>query len=375
LTHTEILRHRLAGQMLTGPGARSATEVVRALGAVQAQEYGPTKWSLGMRSVDGAGHKRALLDADVEREVSDGRILRTHVLRPTWHFVAAEDLRWVLALTGLRVQQANGHPYRFHGLDDATFRKSRKVVARALSNGAHLTREELGAALVKAKVDIRPNRLSFLMMDAELEGVVCSGAPRGKLQTYALFESRVPPTPEIERDEALEALALRYFATRGPASAHDFAWWSGLTIVDVKRAVQIAGSALERVTIDERDHWMGRGYGNTKDASADREPTAHLLPVYDEFFIGLKDRSAIGGRLSKERRASLAQGVAPQFGFVNGELVARWRRTAVKGKMIVEIEPLTRMSAAEKKRVDEQAHRLAKFFGLALELKHGPIAR
>jgi hypothetical protein len=370
LTHTEILRHRLAGQMLTGPGLRSATEVVRRLGAVQAQDYGPSKWSLGIRT--GAGSRRAgsLLDADVEREVSDGRILRTHVLRPTWHFVAAEDLRWVLTLSAPRVQQANGHPYRAYGLDDATFRKSRKVVTKALSGGAHLTREELGSALEKAKVDIRPNRLSFMMMDAELEGVVCSGAPRAKQQTYALFDARVPPADEIERDEALERLALCYFATRGPASAHDFAWWSGLTLADVRRSTQIAGAKLEFLTIDDRPYWMVPPRRALPDVTS-----THLLPTYDELFIGLKDRSAIGQRLSKEVRATLGEGIAPQFAFVDGELVARWRRTASDKRVTVEIEPLTRMSAAEKKRVDEQAHRLAKFFGLALELKHGPIAR
>jgi hypothetical protein len=374
LTVEEILRRRLAGQMLTGPGVGSASDVVRALGAVQAQDYGPSKWSLGMRA-------RGIRDADVEREVGEGRILRTHILRPTWHFVAAEDLRWMLALTAPRVTQANTHPYKFLELDDAVFKKSRKVIVKALSSGEHLTRDELGAALQEAGVDIRPNRLSFLAMDAELNGVICSGTPRGKLQTYALLDERVPPAPALDRDEALGRLALRYFATRGPASAHDFAWWSGLTLADVRRATQVAGDALETVSINERPHWMigpTRVRGRVRAVSG---PTArasgatHLLPTYDELFIGLKDRSASQERLPKRVRATLGVGIAPQFVFVDGEIVARWRRSTSNGRVTVEVEPLTRVSAAEKGRIAGEAQRLADFFGLSLDLRYGPIAR
>jgi hypothetical protein len=381
LTTTEILRHRLAGQMLLGAGAAIATDVVRALGAVQAQEYGPTKWSVAMRTRGSAEGTTGILDRDVEQEVNDGRILRTHILRPTWHFVAVDDIRWMLALSAPRVHQANAFPYRRLEMDAAVFRKSHKVLTKALDGGKQLTRDELGVLLDRAGVDIRPNRLANLLMQAELDGVIVSGARRGKLHTYMLFDERVPPFPAIDRDEALERLALRYFPTRGPASAHDFAWWSGLTLKDVRRAIDIASDELERVSIDDRDHWMARASAPPAGARRRARSTAedpvitHLLPVYDEFFIGLKNRSAIGNRLTEATRATLGAGIAPQFAFVNGELVARWKRTVSEKRVRVEIEPLTRITEAEKKGISAEAVKFAAFLELPFELKHGQIAR
>jgi hypothetical protein len=377
VTTHEILRRRLAGQMLVGKRATTARDVVRRLGAVQAQEYGPTKWSLAMRTRGAGGSTPGLLDAEVEKEVNDGRILRTHLLRPTWHFIAAEDLRWMLALSGPRVHQANAFPYRRMELDAKVFRKSNLVLTK-----------ELGAALDRAGMDIRPNRLAYLLMRAELDGVVVSGERRGKHHTYVLFEERVAPAAAIDRDEALQRLALLYFPTRGPASAHDFAWWSGLTLKDVRRAIDIASHDLEQIVIDDRDHWVGWGIeppANAKRSarrpstrarsSSEDSPVAHLLPVYDEFFIGLKDRSALGGRLSGAVRATLGAGIAPQFAFVNGELVARWKRTIGAKQLVVEVEPLTRISAAEKKLLAAEAEKLAEFMEMPLELRHGAIAR
>lgn len=348
----EIIRRRLAGQFLTGPRARTASEVVRALGAVQAQDYLDAKWALALRTVEER-------DADVERELDAGRILRTHVLRPTWHFVAAEDIRWILSLSGPRVNAINSYRYHQLELDSALFRKAHKVITRALAGGKHLTRLELAQLLERSRIATGPgNRLAHIVMQAELDGIICSGPRRGKQFTYALLEERVAPTAPIDRDEALGRLALRYFGTRGPATGRDFSWWSGLTMAEVKRAIEVAGSGLDQVTIGGKLHWL-----IPSASPVNGMPSAHLLPMYDEYFIGLQDRTAMGRHLGDPLFAL--------FIFVNGEVVGQWRRTIEVKRVVIELDFLTRITAADERRIAVEARRLGQFLGLPVELRAG----
>ena len=230
-----IARRRFASQQLIAPTLRSAVEVVRALGAVQAQDYPNAKWAIGQRTT-------GLIDADIEQAFGRGQILRTHVLRPTWHFVLPEDARWLLELTGPRVQASMASYDRKLGLDAQTFRKSHAILERALRDGHQLTRTELRETLQRAGVKVPSgHHAGNLLMRAELDRVVISGARRGKQFTYALFDERVPAAPSRDRDEALGELASRYFATRSPATVHDFSWWSGLSMGDARRAIEIVG--------------------------------------------------------------------------------------------------------------------------------------
>ncbi|HEY8925947.1 MAG TPA: winged helix DNA-binding domain-containing protein, partial [Polyangia bacterium] len=267
---SDIAGARLANQRLVGSPSDRAEDVVRALGAVQAQDYAGAKWALGLR-LD--GHT----DADVERAFDEGRILRTHVLRPTWHFVAPRDIRWMLALTAPRVRAAMAYYDRQLDITDGLCRRSQAVLAKALAGGNHLTREELGKALAGAGIVAQGQRLGNLMMRAELDAVVCSGPRRGKQFTYALLDERTPASPSLDRDEALAELASRYFIARGPALVPDFAWWSGLTVNDAQRAVTLAGARLRAVTVDGRTYWRGAR------ARAATAPAAliHLLPSFD----------------------------------------------------------------------------------------------
>src|SRR5947207_2505805 len=235
----DVCRHRLASQHLVKQTLETASEVVRLFGAVQAQDYSGAKWGIGQRTI-GAN------DATIEKQFSDGAILRTHVLRPTWHFVVPADIRWMLALTAPRVKAAMAHYDRKLELDSPVLRRSQKVLTKALTGGKELTRTELAQALTKSGVRADgTQRLAHLVMHAELDGLICSGARRGKQFTYALLEERVAPAKKLSRDEALVELAHRYFTTRGPATPDDFAWWSGLTRTDAKRAVA-AHSTLEQ---------------------------------------------------------------------------------------------------------------------------------
>jgi hypothetical protein len=311
--------------------------VVRRLCAVQAQDYSAAKWALGLRCRD-------VVDADVEAAFNAGAIIRTHLLRPTWHFVDPADLRWLLALTGPRVHALNGYAYRRFELDAAVCRRGAAVVSKALKDGAHLTRDELGRALEAAGIAMaEPHRLAYMMMRLELDAVICSGPRRGKQSTYALLEERVPSAEEPNRDESLALLATRYFATRGPATMRDLAWWSGLTVADARRAVAIA--ELDEETIDGVTYWRGAG-GTARPAPS---PAAHLLPNYDEYFIGFRDRSAIGARV--KGRTFPPDTFRAHVLAVDGQLVGGWRRQLAGGRVHVELKPVVALTAPERKAV------------------------
>lgn len=330
---------------------------MRALGALQAQDYAGAKWALAQRTSGAA-------DADIEREFTDGRILRTHVLRPTWHFVAPEDIRWMLALTAPRVKAVMAYYDRQLELTPAIFRRSNTALAKALMGGKHLMRSELAKFLERAGVKITSGqRLGHLMMRAELDAVICSGPRRGKQFTYALLEDRVPPAAALERDEALLELTRRYFTTRGPATARDVAWWSGLAMSDVKRGLQIAARELAQATLDGKEFW----FVDRKVPKA--EPSAHLLPNYDEYFIGYKDRSAIAGRLGQAELVTGGNALIAHVVFVDGLLVGGWKRTFDKKAVVVELKLLARLTAAEKERVVAAAKKFGEFLGSGVELR------
>jgi hypothetical protein len=357
MTPLDIARRRLANQQLLAPILTEPTEVVRRLGAVQAQDYAGAKWAVGMRT-------RGASDAAVEQALSDGSILRTHVLRPTWHFVTPADIRWMLVLTAPRIKAAMAYYDRKLGLDDAVFRRSNTAVTRALRDAKQLTRAELARVLRRARVDVTGSqRLGHLLMRAELEGIVCSGARRGKQGTYALLEERAAPAVVLDRDAALLKLTRRYFATRGPATVQDFAWWSGLTLADASRGVQIAGRRLEREVIGDETYWVDPSARSPRRRSA----TAHLLPNYDEYFIGFKNRSAIAKRLN----STVTGGDAPTAHVivVDGQLVGGWRRTFTKTAVVVELRLFARLSESEKGAVVVAAEAFGDFLDLPVELR------
>ena len=350
-----VIRERLANQFLTGPQPDTPAEVVRHLGAVQAQDYAGAKWAVGMRA-------RAATDADVESAVARGEILRTHVLRPTWHFVLPEDIRWMLALTGPRIARVMNVYGRKLGLTPAVYRRSNAVIEKALGGGAHLLRSELVAALNRSRIDTSAFRLARIIMQAEIDGIICSGACRGKHQTYALLDERAPRSMVIERDEALSRLATIYFRTRGPATAHDFAWWSGLTVGDSKRAIEICGRTLTEVTMGHAKMWLVEREGTAPDPKG----TAHLLPNYDEYFIGLRDRSSIGRRLNGVGLVTGGDARITHVVVVAGELVGGWRRTVVKGKTTAAVALSTRVSSEERALIEQQRTRFEQFLAPSL---------
>ncbi len=294
--------------------------MVAYLGAVQGQEYAQTKWGLGLRLPN-------LNDYDIEQELTDGKILRTHILRPTWHFVSAHDINWLLTLTAPRVHSVNSFMYRKLELDETLFKICNNIIAKALYGGKHLTREELNTQLKKNKIKAEGHRLSYIMMQAELNGLICSGIRRGNQFTYALLEERVPNSRIKNKEEALAELSKRYFKSRGPATIKDFSTWSGLTIGECKEGLSLVESNFIKKKLGDEEfifpHNSLADYKNPYEI--------YLLPVYDEFIMGYKNREAI-----LEFRNSINP--VPVFRFdsmiiFEGQIIGTWKRT-IKSKLI-----------------------------------------
>ena len=350
-----VLDRRLINQRIDGAGHRRPEDVVAWSGAVQAQEYEPAKWGVGLRMRPDA------IDADVQRAFDDGRILRTHVLRPTWHFVTPADIRWMLALTAPRIRLRMATYWRQMELDAKAFARGTGVIERALGDRRFLTRAELGEALRRARRPLAGFRLAHLAMSAELEGVICSGPRHGKQSTYALLEQRAPRAPLLERDEALGELVTRYLQSHGPATIRDFVWWSGLTTPDARRAIEIAKAA--RLEQDGLTYWT---LGGARPAT--RKQLAHLLPIYDEYLGSYRDRGAIP---TNALRITSAYGRPVNFQhavIVDGRVVGTWRVTRSARAIAMRATMLRRLMARERRAVADAAKRYERFQGVPVAL-------
>ena len=347
-----LANHRLAGTLHTTPAA-----VVSALGAVQSQDYPGARWGVGQRMRGGT-------DAVVEAAFDRGEILRLHVLRPTWHFVAPRDIRWMVALTGPRVRRALGSYDRRLGLDEALLGKCYRIVERALRDRAYKTRAELALALADAGVRAKGQMLAHIAAHAELTGLICSGPQRGRQSTYALVEERVPPAPALTREESVAELARRYFRSHGPATLRDFVWWSGLSVADAKLGVAMTGA--RRVDGDGLTWWRLPGR-----PAADPAGLVHLLPNYDEYLVAYREREAVG---AAQFRTLVAEQRVDLFGhhlMVHGRLAGSWRRVSDGKAVVVTVDLHSKQPSAVRQAIAAAATRLGTFMGLPASVAFG----
>ncbi len=349
-----VVRRRLRAQRLRGEPCATPAEAVAWSGAVQAQEYAEALWSVGMRVRDATA-------AGVEAACNRGEILRTHVMRPTWHFVAAADLRWLLRLTAARIQAGNAGRYRQLGLDDDTLARCDDVFAAALAGGEPHTRRELGAALEAAGIDTTGQRLPHVLLHAELAGVIVSGPRRGRHHTYLPFEARVPAAPERSREEDVAELVRRYFTSHGPATVRDFAWWSGLTMADGRAGIAACGEALAREEAPDGTVWISSATARL-DGDDDGGAAAFLLGTYDELVVGHRDlRNAYAdGRATNDllRRRIVIDGVT----------VGGWTRRLARREVTIEAGLDAPLGEAGDAALAAAADRFGAFHGLPARL-------
>ena len=346
---SDVPQVRLHHQRLTTPQFTEPAKVVTWLGAVQAQDYAGGKWAIAQRM-------RHATDEVIEKAFADGSILRTHVLRPTWHFVAPDDIRWMLELTAPRVKASIASYCRANSLDDTAFKRSHKVLATALRGGRQLTRGALRQAVQRAGMATDGIRFILMLMRAELDALICSGARIGKQFTYTLLEERAPRSKVLTGDEALAELTRRYFTSRGPATLQDFVWWSGLTTSEARAGIEMAGRQLTREVIDGRRCWLSP----STQAVTRRPRAAYLLPAYDEFLVAYKDRTAVLDAAYSGKRTNAIFG--PTI-VVNGRVVGTWKATLGKNSVVVALNPFATLSNTARRAVLEAARRYGTFLG------------
>lgn len=341
------------GQRLWGPPCAGPEDVVHWLTAMQAQEFALAKWSVAQRA-DGVS------DAAMDRAFAEGAILRTHVIRPTWHFVAPADIRWLLALTAPRVNQANAHYYSRFGLDARLFAKSNTLLAKAVEGGVHRTRKELAGLLDRAGITASGPRLAYIIMRAELDAIICSGPPRGKQHTYASLEERVPRTKPLDREEALAELVRRYFVARGPATMKDFCWWSSLAPADAKMGLEAVKSQLEHEVVDGRAYWFAAGSLPRKG----RSKRVDLVQGYDESVMSYSEsRDALyGGRSTAP--IPHAENVLMHAVLLDGQLIGLWKPVRTKDSVLIEASLFGPLEPADERALGAAVERFGRFLAM-----------
>jgi hypothetical protein len=319
----QISALRLKNQQLISSKCNSAKGVVTFMGAMQAQDNNMVKWAIGQRWPGS-------VEQQIDTAIDKGEIIRTHLLRPTWHYVSPDDIHWILKLTAPRIKSAMKSRDKELELTEQIYNKCNSIFEKELYEQGHSTRDELVRILTASKIKTNENRASHIFMRAELEGIICSGKQKNKKQTYALLSERAPNAKTLHPHEALAQLAQRYFISRGPATLQDFTWWSGLSAVEAKQALNSVQSNFDSETINGQVYWFT--------STIDLLPTGNnvfVLPAFDEFLISYKDRTA---SLPKELnpKAVLINGMFRPVVIVDGQVVGIWNRTIKTDRVLIE---------------------------------------
>lgn len=326
MIHSEISHYRMASQKLYQENQCSPQEIVRHFGAMQAQDYAMAKWAIGSRCNSS--------EKEIEEAVNSAKIIRTHILRPTWHFVSADDIYWMLDLSAPQVKRFTASAAKKFGYDEKKLNQTNAAIEKLLARNNHLTRDEIMQELGIKKTSSEDFLSAAIMMNAELDGLVCNGKMKGKQITYALLEERVlKPKTKLTKEEALAKLARRYFESHGPATVLDFSWWSGFAPTICQKAINATELQLNTITIDNQIYWFG------KDCSSENKfrESVHFLPAFDEILISYKTREAsfTGDHQSK---TFTNNGIFKPIILENGKVIGIWKRTIKKDHAKIETE-------------------------------------
>lgn len=348
----DILELRLTNQQLTQTSFSDPAKLVAWFGAVQSQDFPAAKWVVGQRLQN-------TTDETIENAFNQGNILRTHVMRPTWHFVHPEDIRWMLQLTAPRVKAIMSYYYRQLGLTETLIQKTQDVFQNALQGKKQLTRTQLAQALQAQGIKASGQKLGHIVGEAELDGVICSGPKIGKQFTYMLLEERAPKAKALVTEEALALLTKKYFQSHGPATIKDFAWWSGLTVVDVKKGIAL-NKSLHSETVE------GKTYYFFKTTSLPMKQDIYLLPNYDEYTIAYKERELFFDPEEAKKLPPVGRAVAFSHTIMKeGKIIGMYRREPVKNTVVITPKFFDKPSAVEMRGFQKGVEKYEKF----LEMK------
>lgn len=336
MTHSEISHYRLVSQKLYKTTKCSPQEIVQYLGAMQAQDYAMAKWAVGSRC--DASEK------EIEEALDSGKIIRTHILRPTWHLVSADDIYWMLDLSAPQVKKFTASAAKKYGFDSKKLDQINTSIEKLLARNNHLTRDEIMQELGIKKTSKEDFLSAAIMMNAELDGLVCNGKMNGRQITYALLEERVErPNTKLTKEEGLAKLAKRYFKSHGPATLLDFSWWSGFSPTVCKIVIHSIASELNSVIIENQTYWFGSDVSNE---NIFRE-SVHFLPAFDEILISYKTREA-SILLEHQAKAFTNNGIFKPIIMENGKVIGTWKRTIKKDHAKIETQFFSEIKSAKK---------------------------
>lgn len=355
MTNAELAQRRLYNQQIAGPTFASPAEVVRHLGAIQAQDYQQAVWAIGLRM-------RQSTVADIEAAISARTIVRTWPMRGTIHFVPPEDAQWMLKLSASRTIAADRRRLAQLELDAAIIERGKELFYNALHGGKRLSRSQMMALLEDAGIHTRNQRGYHMLWHTAQTGLICLGPRQDKEQTFVLLDEWAPNPRALSREESLAELAGRYFASHGPATVHDFAWWAGLTVADARAGLEAAKSALGSETLAGKDYWLAN---KTPAHRANETADVYLLPGFDEYLLGYKDRGAVLARADAPRIVPGGNGIFLPTMIVAGQVVGAWKRKLKKNAIEITLSPFIPLGDAES-RVNEAARRYSAFIGLPL---------
>ena len=359
VTAQEIARLRRANQRIAAADATSALDVASTLGALQGQDTLGSLWAIGLRLHEAT-------EGRIEEEVARGALVRTWPMRGTLHLIPAIDAPWMLALLAPRaVAQAAGRA-RALGLDDTAFARARTLVSDALAGGRACSRQGLYDLFDAGGVSSDGQRGQHIIRRLAQEGLICHGPRDGKQPALMLLADRVPNGVAKSREEALGELSRRYFTSHGPATVQDFMWWSGLTSVDAKSGLASAAGLVE-AKVGPTSYWMAPG-----EHEGTMLPSVDLLPAFDEYLIGYRDRGAVLDPEHAEHVCPGSNGMFMPMIVVNGRIEGIWKRTLRARSVVVSPSPFRRLVASEKRLLSDAADRYGRFLGLTAIVDWGP---
>lgn len=350
MSPSELLHTRLHNQLLTVRSLDKPEEIVSWMCAMQSQALDMAKWAIGVR-LEGKSVQ------DIDEALNTGKIIRTHVLRPTWHFVTADDIHWMFDLSNSRLKSIYQSYRKAYFDNDELIFRGVSILEKALADGGHLTKQEIDEVLLSHDIKADARHLTLIISHAEMEGILCNGKLRGNKQTFTSLPLWVPLREKLHKDEALAQLARRFFTSHGPATLADFTWWSGLSLTECRQGLDMVKSEFLSEAINGRVFWMR----NDLQTPPSDKDSALLLPPFDEFVVSFKDRSEL---ISDEHygKVMTKNGLFSPTVMLNGRIVGLWRKTMLKGKPQVELSFFEKTSKKVQDLFKPEIKRVESFF-------------
>jgi hypothetical protein len=350
----EIANARLISQHIAQPHSNSTADIVAYMGAMQAQDYAGALWSIGLRSV-------SLTRQAIEKAIENRTVIRTWPMRGTIHFLAADDARWITQLTAPRTLRNAASRERALNLDTASMKIARATIEKSLRDGPR-TRGDIMQQLDAAGESTAQQRGYHILWRLAHEGVICFGPRQGKQPTFALLDQWLPKTRDLSGDNALGEIAARYFVSHGPATLKDFAGWSSLPITAARRGIDIASDRIAKTTISSTDYW------HAPNQTIQSGPSAFLLPGFDEFMLGYKDRTPA---LILEQTHKIIPGGNGMFKptvVIDGQVVGTWKKIERKNTAQIELDAFESFDSTHHARLERAIRRYGEFLDLDITL-------